>query len=110
MMDAATKEIGTRVRERREKLGLTREKLAELAGLSVQFTASIELGKQRMTTDSLARICRALHVSSDYIVFGEEMQEDPHDLNAMTAPLGKEAREQAEQVLAIIVDMATKRK
>ena len=42
-------DIGLRVRQRREELGLTREKMAERAGLSVQFMASVELGKQSMT-------------------------------------------------------------
>lgn len=48
-------DIGLRVRQRREELGLTREKMAERAGLSVQFMASVELGKQSMTTDSLKK-------------------------------------------------------
>lgn len=109
MQDKVTMEIGARVRKRREELGLTREKMAELAGLSVQFAASIELGKQRMTTDSLAKICRALCVTADYIVFGEETPAQPHDLNAMLAPLGKEAREQAEQILAIFVQAVAKK-
>ena len=57
-------DIGLRVRQRREELGLTREKMAERAGLSVQFMASVELGKQSMTTDSLKKVCRAAIFSS----------------------------------------------
>lgn len=108
-MDTTTKEIGARVRRRREELGLTREKMAELAGLSVQFTASIELGKQRMTTDSLAKICKALGVSADHIVFGSDIPVPEHDLNAMLAPLDKKEREQAEQLLSIFVQAVAKK-
>ena len=75
-------DIGLRVRQRREELGLTREKMAERAGLSVQFMASVELGKQSMTTDSLKKVCRALCVSADYIVFGTRPGYSEHDLNA----------------------------
>lgn len=108
MPDGTTGKIGARVRTRREELGLTREKFAELAGLSVQFAASIELGKQRMTTDSLAKVCRALCVTADYIVFGKELPARPHDLNAVVAPLGKEARAYAEQMLELFVRAARK--
>ena len=109
MPDTTTKEIGARVRRRREELGLTRENLAELAGLSVQFTASIELGKQRMTTDSLAKVCMALGMSSDYIVFGSDNPVPEHDLNAIVAPLDKKKRDQAEQLLSIFVQAVAKR-
>ena len=109
MIDTATKEIGMRVRNRREELHFTREQTAELAGLSVQFMASIELGKQRMTTDSLARVCKALGISADYIVFGSDRPVPEHDLNAMLMPLDKKAREQAEQLLSIFVQAVAKR-
>ncbi|MDO5111825.1 MAG: helix-turn-helix transcriptional regulator [Clostridia bacterium] len=109
MPDTSTKEIGARVRKRREELGLTREKMAELAGLSVQFAASIELGKQRMTTESLAKVCRALNISADYILFGSDRPVPAHDLNAMLTPLDKREREQAEQLLAIFVHAVAKR-
>lgn len=85
-------DIGLRVRQRREELGLTREKMAERAGLSVQFMASVELGKQSMTTDSLKKVCRALCVSADYIVFGTR----PGFQNmTLTPPWSRSARNSA---------------
>ncbi len=109
MPDTSTKEIGMRVRRRREEMGLTREKMAELAGLSVQFAASIELGKQRMTTESLAKVCRALDISADHIVFGNARPVPEHDLNSLLTPLDKREREQAEQLLTIFVQAVAKR-
>ncbi len=86
-------DIGLRVRQRREELGLTREKMAERAGLSVQFMASVELGKQSMTTDSLKKVCRALCVSADYIVFGTR---GPAIQNmTLTPPWSRSARNSA---------------
>ena len=90
-------DIGLRVRQRREELGLTREKMAERAGLSVQFMASVELGKQSMTTDSLKK------VSADYIVFGTRPGYSEHDLNAAVEPLSAEQRAYAEQMLRTFV-------
>ena len=96
-------DIGLRVRQRREELGLTREKMAERAGLSVQFMASVELGKQSMTTDSLKKVCRELCVSADYIVFGTRPGYSEHDLNAAVEPLSAEQRAYAEQMLRTFV-------
>ena len=104
MQDMSMREIGMRVRGRREALGLTREQLAELTGLSVQFMASIELGKQRMTTDSLAKVCKALGISADYVVFGSDGPVPEHDLNRLLTPLDKRERERAEQLLKLFVE------
>ena len=109
MPNSLSSEIGLRVRRRREELGLTREKMAELAGLSVQFMASVELGKQSMTTDSLVKPCRALGVSADYIVFGEKPVYARNDLNALAAGLSPLQRARAEKLLATFVEAVTEK-
>ena len=64
---------------------------------------SVELGKQSMTTDSLKKVCRALCVSADYIVFGTRPGYSEHDLNAAVEPLSTEQRAYAEQMLRTFV-------
>lgn len=64
-------EMGKRIKELRLQQKLTREKLAEYSNISTQFLADIEAGKKGMSVITLRKICTALHVSSDYIVFGE---------------------------------------
>ena len=49
----------------------TREKLAEAADTSPQFLAQMEKGEQSMTTLKLKRLATALHVSSDYLLYGQ---------------------------------------
>jgi transcriptional regulator with XRE-family HTH domain len=65
------KATGARIRGQRERLHLTREKLSEKAGLSVQFIADIEYGRKGFTVGTLKKLCGTLGVSADYIVFGE---------------------------------------
>lgn len=62
--------VGERARLAREELGLSREKLAEAADTSPQFLAQMEKGEQSMTTLKLKRLATALHVSSDYLLYG----------------------------------------
>lgn len=72
MVDAMNKDIGKRVRERRELLGYTREQFAEKLNISVRFAADIELGNKGMSMDTLIKICRLFSVSADYIIWGKE--------------------------------------
>lgn len=70
MTDAVKAQIGHRLRERREQAGYTREQLGELCSLSPRFIANIELGDSTFSLDSLMTVCRALSCSSDYLLFG----------------------------------------
>lgn len=65
-------EIGGRVRKCRESLGYSRESLAEQAELAVSFLSSIELGMGSFSVETLAKLCRTLEVSADFILFGRE--------------------------------------
>ena len=62
-------EIGARIRELREIQNYTRESLAEKVDISAKFLYEIEMGKK---ADTLCRISRALSVSCDYIMLGED--------------------------------------
>ncbi len=64
--------IGLRIRKKREELRLSREKLSEIADISPQFLAEIELGRRGMSSVTLVKICSSLSVSSDYILLGRE--------------------------------------
>ncbi len=62
--------IGTRIRYKREKLGLSRESFAELVGLSTFYIGQIERDERNMSIDSLIKICDTLNVSIDFILRG----------------------------------------
>lgn len=64
------KDIGSRIRAEREKLGLSREKFAEIIGLSSFYIGQIERGDRKMSIDTLANISGSLNVSTDYLLYG----------------------------------------
>ena len=76
MTDALKVEIGRRFREKREQAGYTREKLGELCSLSPRFIANIELGDSSFSLDSLMAACRVLSCSSDYLLFGRNIDSE----------------------------------
>ena len=78
MMDAelCLMEIGQRIIERRKKLGLTQEALAEKADVTAQFVSYAEAGKRAMRPENLMKIASALEVSTDYLLTGDIIDKD----------------------------------
>ncbi|WWR17793.1 helix-turn-helix transcriptional regulator [Lachnospiraceae bacterium JLR.KK009] len=64
------KEMGQRIMERRKKLGLTQEALAEMSELTTQFVSYAESGKRGMRPENLMKVAAALGVSTDYLLTG----------------------------------------
>ena len=103
-MDSNNLDVGKRVEEKRKTRGFTREKLSELADVSVQFLADIEKGRKSMTVATLRRISAALGVTTDYIVNGTEHFAENEYVNAMLATLSPYHREQAEKLVALFAE------
>ncbi|MBS3978131.1 MAG: helix-turn-helix transcriptional regulator [Syntrophomonadaceae bacterium] len=62
--------IGYRIRQEREKLDLSREAFAEIIGLSDYYVGQLERAERQMSLSALIRICSCLHVSADYLLYG----------------------------------------
>ena len=60
-------ETGARILQKRKDLGITRERLAEMADISVQFLADIERGAKSRTGATLRKIGAALNGTTDSI-------------------------------------------
>lgn len=69
-------QMGKRIIERRKKLGLTQEALAEKGDMTTQFVSYAESGKRAMRPENLLKISSALGVSADYILTGEIVDKD----------------------------------
>ncbi len=69
-------EVGQRIMERRKKLGLTQEALAEQSYLTTQFVSYAESGKRAMRPENLMKIAAVLGVSTDYLLTGDIIDKD----------------------------------
>lgn len=72
------KEMGRRVRARREAKGYSREVLAEKLDVSAQFIADIEYGNKGISIKKLYLLCQILDVPADYILAGGVDPEDQY--------------------------------
>ena len=64
--------MGQRLRQQRNRLGLTREQFAELADIGTGYYGQIEVGTSQMSIDTLMKVARTSRLSMEYILFGEE--------------------------------------
>lgn len=107
IMDKKTlnEKIGIRIRNRREELNYTREKIAERANISVQFLFDIEKGKKSMTALTIINLAKALSISIDYLLLGTRETDMcmNRNLEKILAPLIPEQRELAEEMLKLFV-------
>lgn len=69
-------EIGKRITERRKKLGMTQEMLAEKGDLTPQFVSYAESGKRAMRPENVIKLAKALEVSADYLLTGDIVDKD----------------------------------
>lgn len=67
-------QTGEQIRAAREERKLTQEQLAERIEVSPQYISDLERGVVGISLPTLKRLCVALGVSSDRILFGRETQ------------------------------------
>ena len=66
----AHKLIGQNIRKRRQRIGMTQEKLAEKANLHPVYISQVERAERAVTIDALLRISKALGVRLRDLVDG----------------------------------------
>lgn len=66
------KEIGLRVKNIRLNMNMTKQKMADLLGISGQYLGMIERGEGTLSVDKLKILCDMTGLSADYILFGKD--------------------------------------
>lgn len=91
--------VGERVKRRRTELALTQDELAQKAGISKSFLSDLENGKRSIGAETLLDLGRAMSVSLDFLMTGEESGEQepqaqiPPDLASFAADQGLSVRD-----------------
>jgi transcriptional regulator with XRE-family HTH domain len=64
--------VGERIRKRRLELGWTQDQLCQKAGISKGFLSDLENDKRNVSATNLLDIARALSLSLDYLMTGDD--------------------------------------
>ena len=89
--------VGQRLRQQRNRLGLTREQFTGYYG-------QLEVGTSQMSIDTLMKVARTSRLSMEYILLGEEHGEaDLTSLQALLARCTPRELRLAEKVLQLFL-------
>ena len=92
-------EIGKRITERRKKLGMTQEMLAEKGDLTPQFVSYAESGKRAMRPENVIKLANTLEVSADYLLTGDIADKDLLILSDKMRKLSPEMLRRVEKII-----------
>ena len=84
---------GERIREIREKRGLTQEQLAKKAAMSKGFLSDVENNKRNIGSQGLLRIANELGASVDYLLAGKVTESVENEQILIPPELSRAAEE-----------------
>ena len=99
-------EMGKRLEKVRESRGMTREEVAERAGISTKFLYEVERGKKGISAQTVVRLAKTLSVSCDYLLIGEEtmvVQSFGNDNNKKQ--FNRRQKELVEEIVRLIYEI-----
>ena len=91
---------GIRIRELRKARGITRQKLADEIGISLDAMRKIETGKNGAKIDTLVSISNYFCVSLDYLVCGCEKKAE---IDSLLARLNEKERQFIKNIVLCII-------
>lgn len=106
-MSEIAKSVGQRIRNYRNQLGLSQEKLAELSGCHPTYIGQIERGEKNATLESIEKISSALNVPLSKLFeklgsIGETGRNIPLECYEF---LSAKTQEEQEQIYRILIEM-----
>jgi transcriptional regulator with XRE-family HTH domain len=100
------KRIGKRVKQARERLGITQEDLAEKTGLTTNYISTVERGMSFPRCEKLIILLNGLETSADSIfcdVLEHSGEEKASELSKKIADLPPEAQKRILQMVELMI-------
>ena len=100
--------IGIRIKETRNQQGISAEELAELANLSSVYISYIENAKRKPSLESLIKICNALGITLDELLYGNLLYnptEYQTDIDLLMADCSKNEKRFIYLILSTVKDI-----
>ncbi len=106
-MSRLAKIVGQRIRNYRTQLGLSQEKLAELAGCHPTYIGQLERGEKNATLESIDKVASSLKISLSKLfenLGNEDASERNIPLECYEFLLSKSQEEQ-ERIIKILIEI-----
>ena len=96
--------LGENIRRERERAGYTQERLSEMIDMSTQNLSTVERGMAGVSLKMLRRICEALKVSADDLLFGQGEKSDGEALIRKLERLDARQMRIVQEVLSALLE------
>jgi transcriptional regulator with XRE-family HTH domain len=105
MEDSFLIEMGRRIQDKRKLLRLSQEEVAERAELTKQTVSRAENGQRELGAKNVARLAKALGMSTDYLLNGERTEVDVRILDRKIASLTDRQYSFLEDIIKNFIDI-----
>lgn len=92
--------VGQKIKDKRLKLGITQEQLAEKCDISVSYIAHIERGTKSLSLETAVKVSNALNVSLDYLLI-DEIRDNSRIIEALESELDQCTPKQIDKFIKL---------
>lgn len=95
-------ELGVRIKQQREKSGLTQQQLADACGIGLSYIGKIERGVRIGDISLVAQIAQILDVTIDYLVYGDSSSYVSDAIRDIESHIRNFSKEDTDQVKDLV--------
>lgn len=107
MEELLLKEMGQRLTARRKQLRMTQEEVAEKADMTTHTISTAETGRKALRPANIVKLCVALDMSADYLLFGRIASGDISILSSKVSQLLPEQYHFLEDMINSFISAVT---
>ena len=96
--------LGENIKREREKAGYTQERFSEIIDMTPNNLSAVERGVAGVSLNTLRRICEALKVSADDLLFGQREKSDGEALIRKLERLDARQMRIVQEVLSALLE------
>lgn len=96
--------LGENIKREREKAGYTQERFSEIIDMTPNNLSAVERGVAGVSLKTLRRICEALKVSADDLLFGQREKSDGEALIRKLERLDARQMRIVQEVLSALLE------
>ena len=95
--------VGANIKREREKAGFTQDQCSELLGIGSKSLSSIERGVVGVSLTTLLKICDALHISANALLYEQAQKNDANSIALQLQRLSPEQFQIASDVITSLI-------
>ncbi len=98
------KQLGYKIKRLRQQKGITQEKLAEMAEISIRSLSGIELGENFMSAQTMERLLKCLGITIDELFAAEHLRPTEDLISEIDSIIDsvKDDRDKIENIYKVI--------